>query len=302
MMGLVPGVPGAVPFLVAGYRVTYFPTVSVTGQGTHLGYVEQDLHGSLPLWTDGPSRWSLMTNLRTEIFQTGSTILPDSQRPFPETLSSIQLGTTYVRQFANGWTGGGAVTIGSASDKPFQNLNVMTAGVSGFLRVPQNEQGAWLFLLMYSPTSQLPFPIPGVAYQYYPTATLRMNIGLPFQLMYRPTDDVLLEFSYMLLTNVHARTTYKLMPALLVYGGYDWQNEGYLLADRSETNQRLYYYDMKLSSGLRYLLGPRTWVDLSSGYLFKRFYFQGAGLRDRNNDRVDLGSGTFVTIQLQHRW
>jgi hypothetical protein len=302
MMGLVPGIPGAVPFPTVGYRVALFPTVPVSGQDTRLGYIEQSLHGSLPLWSDGPSRWSLVGNLRSEIFQTNGTILPDTLRPFPSTLSSIQLGTTYVRQFANGWVGGGSFMFGSASDKPFQSLNVMTAAVSGFLRVPQNEQGAWLFSLMYSPTSQLPVPIPGVAYQWYPNDRFRMNIGVPFQVMYRPTDDVLLEFSYMLITNVHARATYKVAPSLFVHGGYDWQNEGYLLADRTEVNERLYYYDMKLSAGMRYVLGQRTWVDLSSGYLFERFYFQGANLSDRNHDRINLGNGTFIALQLQHRW
>jgi hypothetical protein len=301
-MGLVPGVPGAVPFPTLGYRATWFPDVNVSGQNTSLGYVEQNLHGSVPLWSDGPNRWSIMASLRSEIFHTGGTILPDSHMPFPSTLDSVQVGTSLIHQFANGWTAGGSVSVGSASDKPFHSINEMTAGVNAFWRVPQNEQGAWLFSLAYSPTSQLPFPIPGVAYQWYPTDTFRMNIGVPFQLMWRPTDDTMLELSYMLITNVHARATYKITPKLLFYGGYDWQNEGYFLADREDLQQRFYYYDMRVSSGLRYVLGPRSWLEVASGYIFDRFYFQGNGLSERNHDRIELGNGTFLSLQLQHRW
>ena len=58
---------------------------------------------------------------------------------------------------------------------------------------------------MYSPTSELPFPIPGVAYVWQPADNFRMNIGVPFMVMYRPVDDLTLDFSYMLVRTVHAR-------------------------------------------------------------------------------------------------
>src|SRR5207244_7729232 len=124
----------------------------------------------------------------------------------------------------------------------FHSINEMTAGANAFLRIPQGEHNAWLFTLAYSPTSELPIPIPGVAYVRQPSEEFRMNIGLPFQVMWRPIDDVTLDFSYMLLRTVHARATYRLAPALRVYVSYDWGNEGWFLAERPNNNDRVYYY------------------------------------------------------------
>ena len=64
----------------------------------------------------------------------------------------------------------------------------MNVSMNGMLRIPQGEHNAWLFTLMYSPTSQLNFPIPGVAYSWNPSPQFHANIGLPLQMTCgRPT-------------------------------------------------------------------------------------------------------------------
>jgi hypothetical protein len=287
--------------LRADYRVTWFPDEPVSGQPTNLGYVENAFGLSFPIWQDGPDEWTASARVRDEIFHTHAVLLNTGQ-PFPDDLWNIHLGTTYRHLFDNGWIAGGSVSVGSASDQPFHSINEMTAGINAFLRVPQGEHNAWLFSVNYSPTSELGFPLPGVAFIWQPSEYLCANIGLPFQLIVRPTDDLTLDFSYMLLRTVHARATYRLGPFLQVYGGFDWQNESYFLADRLDERDRFFYYDKRLAGGLRANLGKHASVDLSSGYVFDRFYFQGHSYSDRNNDRIDVGNGPFLSLQLQSRW
>jgi hypothetical protein len=170
------------------------------------------------------------------------------------------------------------------------------------LRVPSGDHNAWLFSLSYSATSELPIPIPGVAYVWQAADNLVLNIGLPFMALYRPTEDVTLELSYMLLTTVHARATYRLCKPLRIYAGYDWNNESYLPVDRPSENDRLFYFDQKLTAGMRAILSRNVSLDLSGGYVFDRYYFEGHSITDSHKNRIDVGAGPFVSLQCAVRW
>lgn len=291
---------GHLPYRV-DYRATWFPDEAVKGQPTNLGLVREDLTLSCPVWQCAPDEWSLSAHLRNELFHTGA-VFPQSGQPFPDELWSLNFGTTYRHLFDNGWVAGGTVSVGSASDQPFHSINEMTAGVNAFLRVPQGERNAWLFTLSYSSSSELPFPIPGVAFLWQPCDQLRMNIGLPFQVMYRPTEDWTFDLSYMLLTSVHARATYRAARMLRVYAGYDFDNESYLPVDRPAEEDRLFYYDQRVTLGAQFLISRSATLDLSSGYVFDRFYFEGRSLHDQGHNRIDVGSGTFLSADCRIRW
>ncbi len=291
---------GHVPFR-ADYRAAWFPDEHVVGQQTVLGCVRQDLGLSCPLWQDGPDEWAASFNGRGEVFHTHA-ILPTTGQAFPDELWNVRLGTTYRHEFDNGWIAGGTVSVGSASDRPFHSIEEMTAGVNAFLRVPQGDHNAWLFSLAYSPTSELPFPIPGVAFLYQPSDRFRANIGLPFQLMYRPVDDLTLDLSYMLLRTVHARASYRVYDRVRVYAGFDWDNESYFLSDRADERERFFSYDKRLTAGVLVPVGRHVLLDLSGGYVFDRFYFEWRSYSDRNQNRVDVGNGPFGAVRLEARF
>ena len=173
----------------ADYGVTWLPEQKVQGQPTNLGFVRQDFSLIHPIYQDSGNEWSAAFHLSNELFQTAA-VLPATGQAFPHDLWNIRFSTTYRHLFENGWIAGGSVSVGSASDKPFHSYNEMTIGVSGFLRLPQGEHNAWLFTLSYANTSQLPFPLPGVAFLWQPAENFRMHLGLPFQVMYRPREDL----------------------------------------------------------------------------------------------------------------
>jgi hypothetical protein len=287
---------GHVPFV--------FPNEPVHGQPTTLGYTQQDFALSAPFWQDCRDEWSGSVHVRWEAFQTGA-VLPDSGMPFPGDLWNVRLGTSYRHLFDNGWIGGANVSVGSASDQPFSTVNEMTAGVTAFLRVPQGEHNAWLFSLNYSTNSQVLnyVPIPGVAFFYAPAPWFQATIGFPFaDVTYRPRDDLTLQVSYALLTNIHARATYRLAPRWGVYGGFDWENENYFRAERTDDRARFFYYDKRLTAGVRFNLARGVSLDLHGGYVFDRFYFEGRQLSDSDHNRVSVGDGPYGAFQLQIRY
>jgi hypothetical protein len=285
----------------ADYRVAWFPDEPVSGQNTNLGFVREDLSVIVPFWHDGCNDVSGTFHLRNETFRTLA-ILPDTGQRFPQELWDIRLGASYRHLFDNGRIAGTNISLGSSGDQPFGHLRDLTGAINLFLTLPQGERNAWLFSVSYSTNSELPFPIPGVAYVWQPADNFRANIGLPFQIMYRPVDDLTLDASYMLLRTARARATYRLAPWLRAYAGYDLENEAYPLADRPDVHDRLFYYDQRASAGLQVPVLKNATLDLSGGYTFDRFYFEGQHFSDATGNRIDVGAGPYLALQLRAHW
>jgi hypothetical protein len=291
-------VVGNVPYHL-GYRTTIFPDEPVKNQPTNLGYFQERLDVSLPICQDSQNEWTASVGVMAEFFHT-SAILPDTGGHFPDELWNIHFGTGYRHLFDNGWIGGVNIHTGSASDQPFSTIHEMIIGGNLFLRVPQGEHNAWLFTLNYSTNSEVlnTFPIPGVAYFYAPTPWFQATVGFPFaSVVYRPTDDLTLNLSYALLTTVHAKATYRLGQRSRVYAAFDMNNENYFLAERQDNRDRFFYYDDRFTVGWQWVLRPRCSLDLFGGYVFDRYYFEGRKLNDRNDNRIDVGSGPLAGLQ-----
>lgn len=279
---------------------SWFAPERVFGQSARLGYEEEQINLRAPIVQGKYGILFANARIVSEQIST-SAILPDSRRAFPDQLWNVGVGLGGLHRFANGWTAMADVSLGSASDRPF-SANTTTIGLMTSLRVPRGPRNAWLFSLMYANNSPLPIPIPGVAYAYSPSPRLFMMIGLPPSIVYRPTDNIVLEARYMPLYNAHVRATYILSPMWRFYGGFDWENQTYFLSDRPVQTDRFYYFDERLSAGAQHLLGKHWVVDLSSGYLFNRYFFQATSFTGTQTDRVNIGAGPYAALFLNARY
>lgn len=284
-----------------GYTITWIPTQQVEGQQTNLQMVQQNLSFGYPVYR-GEGQMVLLNGRVQNTFNQTDAILPQSQRPLPEQLWNVSVGAMYIRQFEGGSSLGVMANLGSASDRPFNELRDYSPMMLAFYRLPVRERDAWMFSLMYSPVGEIAFPLPGVSYQYQPSDNFRMNIGVPFSMMYRPCEELTLDFNYMLLRTISAQATWKLTELWSVYARYAWASQSWFLSDRIEDRERLFYYDMRLMAGARYAITDRLQLDLSAGYVFDRFYFTGTKSSDMQNDRLDVGSGLVTTLSLQVRF
>ena len=288
----------------ADYRVTWYPDEVVRGQATHLNFVRQDLGASWPLWQDDENEWSASASVRNELLNTRA-VLPNTGQAFPDELWNVSVGTNFRHLLDDGWMLGGGIHLGSASDQPFHSLNEMALGANLFLRVPQGEHNAWIFSVNFSTNSQVLnyIPIPGIAYFYAPSPWFQATIGFPFaNVTYRPTEDLTLQLNYALLTNVRARVTYRVLPMLKVYASFDSGSESYYLEDRTDVRDRFFYNDERVSLGLQWRLTHSASLDLSGGYAFDRYYFEGRNFNNNSQDRVNIGDGPFAIVRIDVRF
>jgi hypothetical protein len=170
-----------------------------------------------------------------------------------------------------------------------------------FLKIPVGEHNAWLFSLMYSPTGELNFPIPGVAFYWQPADNFNATIGIPMKVWWRPVEDLTIEASYMPLTTVKGKVSYHLWGGISVYTAYESGNASYFLYNSPDSRDRFFYFDQRVVSGLKMEFGRQGILDLSGGYAFDRHYFEGITSSDTSN-RVNVQSGALLSLMFEWRF
>jgi hypothetical protein len=287
----------------ADYRFTLFPDRGVRNQPTDFGYDQHNVTLNVPVYQDSRNEFSLTGRLRYQDYDTRA-VFHGSGTPFPQELYDVRFGPTFRHKFDNDWIGGISLTLGSASDKPFDSVDELIGQAIAFLRVPHRERNAWVFSLIYTSDQEFlsGIPIPGIAYQWVPSDTFNAVIGVPFSAVeWKPIEQLTLEASYFPVRHVRARATWQIFRPLRAYVGFDWDNDRYMLADRTDEDKRLFYYEKRLTGGVRFDL-KHVGVELYGGYVFDRFYFLGEGYSDRRKDTFDVAAGPFVGIRIGVRW
>ncbi len=281
--------------LRSDFRETYYPTERVREQATTLRIFEERFGLSFPLWQNSSDELSLTGSVRFQDLDTRA-VLPATGVSLPGDLWEIKFGPTYRHKFDNGWIAGANLIAGSSSDKPFHSVDEVTVRGTGFLRVPQGERNAWFFTLNYSNNSEYfsGMPVPGIDYVYSPSDRFTLVVGFPFtSVEWKPIERLTLQATYIPVRTVKAKVTYEMFRPLRVYAGFDWDHDWYLRADRDRTSHRLFYYEKRLTGGIRFDL-KHVGFEVSGGYAFDRFYFEGHSYSHRNENRIDVHSGPFV--------
>ncbi len=292
--------------LRADVRETYYPNERVRQQGTELKIFEERVGLSFPIWQNASDELSFSGSVRYQDLDTGDTpaILPGAHVQLPGDLWEIKFGPTYRHKFENGWIAGLNVQVGSSSNRPFHSIDEVTVRATAFLRVPQGERNAWIFTLNYTNFSEYfsGFPVPGIDFLYSPNDDFTLVFGFPFTyLEWKPFEKLTLQMSYTPVRTVKAKVTYEVFRPLRVYAGFDWDDDWYLRANRTRTNDRLFYYEKRLTGGIRFDL-RHVGFEVSGGYAFDRFYFEAEKYSDRNNNRIDIHSGPFVIGKISVRF
>ncbi len=285
-----------IPFYEAGY----FAEESIRHQAADMEFTRHNAGLIYPAWQNAENEWTLNTSIDYIDFDTRA-IFPDSGRRFPDDLTSLQFGTTYRRLFDNDWIGGGNLQFGSASDELFDSGDEMETRATGFLRIPSADDNAWLLFLHYSNNREYlnNIPLPGAGYYFQPTEYCRAAVGIPFLFLdASPFEELRIEMNYFALRKVHAQVTYEMMKPVSLYTRFDWDNDRFFLADRLDDDDRLFFYEKRIGGGVKIELARNVYLDLSGGFAFDRFFFEGEDYDDRNDNRIELDDGPFAAIRI----
>jgi hypothetical protein len=276
------------------YSVRWTTPQPVDRQPTTLGSIRQEFATPIPVLRDADDLFLLGLRVRNVSFQTRA-VLPDSGRVFPRQLWDLTTGFTYVRQLDRDVSAGVLVRGGSASDQPFAGTKEMYVGGAAFVRFPAAvEPDYWQLSLSYFPTAVLPYPIPGVVYEFNPDPDFRLGVGVPFSLFWRPLPRLTFDANYLPLTQVTTRLTLDPRPGFRVFAGFDWQSDGYFLTNRPERRDLFIVDEKRVLGGVRFTAVGRVTLDLSGGWAFDRRFGMGRSAVDLRYDRVNAAGGGFL--------
>ncbi|MBI4797850.1 MAG: hypothetical protein HY794_03745 [Desulfarculus sp.] len=287
-----------------GYQAEHQGDQKTTDHGGGLGFTQHELRGSTPLWQNSSNDLSLSGRARYMDLDTPAKL--PSGKSMPAELWDLNLSAQFRHRLDNDVVLGLAARGGSASDKPFHSDGESQYGATAFARLPSGQHGAWLVLVNYDNNREIitgmPL-IPGAGYWYAPSKQFQVLAGVPFSsLRYRPLTDLDLSLSYVMTRTLRARATYHLAPPLSVYTGFEMFHQSYLLADRPRSENRLFFYQKRALAGTSYELGRGLVLDISGGWAFDRFFFQGENYGDRWQDRLSLEDGAFFAGQVGYRF
>jgi hypothetical protein len=287
-----------------GFQTEYHPDQRLSNHAGELGYTQYDLRGTAPLWKSSSNDLSLAGRVRYQDMDTTATL--PSGKGLPSELWDLGLTAQFRHRLDGGSVLGLSVRGGSASDKPFYSDNVMQYGATAFARVPGGQDGHWLVLLNYDNNREI-LPgvplMPGAGYWYHPSERFQVLAGVPFSSLHlRPVQDLDLNLSYVMVRTMHARATYHVTKPFSVYTGLEMFQQSYFLADRPHTENRLFFYQKRALAGAALALGGGLVLDVSGGWAFDQFYFQGENYGDRWQDRLSLDDGVFFGGQLGYRF
>jgi hypothetical protein len=288
----------------ADYRYTFYPERKVEDQDAHFAMAEQRVTLFAPLYQDSRNEWGFSGQVLYQDVDTTARF-PESGGRFPSELWDANASISYRHKFDNSWTAGLSLKVGSASDEPFNSVDEMYFRLVALLRVPQGERNSWIFTLIYASDEDVfgqSLPIPGIAYGWNPSDTFQAVIGFPFSMIrYKPFENLTLEAEYYPFWTVRSRATWEIFKPLRAYAGFQWDSDHFYLADRGDKQDKLFYREMRLYAGIRFDL-RYVGVEVTGGYAFNRFYFEGEGYPDRHENRIDVGAAPFIVGKLNLRF
>ena len=286
------------------YDFGYMPDQDVEGQTDEFGMIEHEARFAMPVWSENEGqRLGIFADMLYQDIDT-SAVLPQSGMPFPDDLYDPQFGVDYVERLENGWVWGGMLGVSSPSDEPYNSFDEMEIELNSFVRIPHVDDNAWLVMLNFSTNREfLNFvPLPGFAYWYQPNDRFVATLGIPLAFQYRPLEPLTLRASYIPLRNVFTEAAYDVTEQVQLFSGFEWSNERFLLADRRDDDDRLFYYEKRAQGGVRFSPRENISIELTGGFAFDREYFLGEDYDDRDDDGFDVADSPFVDVSVNVRW
>lgn len=275
----------------------YVPSRSVRNSPSNLSAhtVGGQIGVPLRIYTDGI--WLATASFQTTELST-SAVLPVSGTPIPDRLWDIRNGMFFSRKLANDWRVSGLFNFGSASDEPYNSSSELTFTALGFINIPARDLDTWDISFFYSPTSPIPFPIPGLAYHWRPNDQFAAQIGLPASLIYSPNDSFVLRARYTPVAEVLVEANQAIDRDWGVFVRYRVGTQNYFLAGRADRELLFTQFEQQIVTGLSFHFENGFTLDLSAGYLFDRRFFLDTGFDLNAKDLIRVESGAILSAQL----
>jgi hypothetical protein len=276
------------PRVRVGYEFRQWKAREMKTGGGPLAFRQQLVDLSIPLKSTDDEKWRLDLGGRLDEPRTEAQF--GNGRAIPNRLWDVGAGLSYSRQLEADRALAFSFQLATNGDEPFRHGRDVTAQANLLYKRPApGPEAAWLFALNFSTNRNFAnyIPIPGFAYFFRPTESLRLALGVPFfTALWNPVPKAILNVSYFPLNNAQARFSYFFFGPAQAYAQVRYQTKNFLTADRVFTRERLFYEEAVVQAGLTSPVSRSLSFDLYGGVSFDRKFFFGRRTTDKQKEQV----------------
>lgn len=289
------------------YEVNYgyrrYCEADVAGQRRDFGFTQHDFVARTQTSGGSYSSATAYAKVRT-LDMHARPLLPTTGGHLFEHLTDVQIGAMFPWIYPPGeWN----VTLGSASDRPFNSWDEVTADVTWAIGSLDASDHSYIFYINYSNNRDWlnRVPMPGFVYRYRHSDDFMLVTGFPYQAFaWRPScpGNVVLSATWAWPRTVYSRITWQPLDELELFAGFEWTNQRYFRHDRSNPRDRLWYEEKRLMVGLRWNISDGVILEAGGGFAMDRRWFEGEDLEDTSTNRINIHDGPFVGLQFTARF
>lgn len=218
------------------------------------------------------------------------------------TLTDTNFGFSYTKKIDEMRTWTVSAQYGSASDKAFDNESVNTLNATAFYAVPRDKTSSWLYVINYSNNRNFlnNIPIPGIAYLYNPDRNFRAVYGLPFVSIYNKFhQNWSVDFFTLMPWRYRGALNYHVNDFIRLYTGFNTGPETWLLHDRTNRRERLFYDEKRLFVGARAPAARWLMAELEAGHAFDRRFSKSENYELSPEESASVGNAFYIKTSLR---
>jgi len=178
--------------------------------------------------------------------------------------------------------------ISSSSDELFASNDEIEYMAHAELKVYESVRSSLFIGLLYSSKQifyrdyYLPFPF----FTYiYRDRTLFLSIGIPFMVRWMMAERAFFHFTYFPVYNISSDIGYRFFGLLSTSINMNWRQDKYLLADRENKDEKLFYDRKTVGLKVKPSIGRHFGVFFLCGYQFDGSYYYGEQFSDREKEK-----------------
>jgi hypothetical protein len=289
------------PGMKASYELRQTETQPLKASDHSFRTRRHQFEASVPLSNTVDRRWKLHLGAEADEIRTNERF--PAGRDVPTSLYDLNAGISYLRIRDNNHTVAGTFTVGSASNRPFGAFRDTSLQANLMYKVPMEGENAWIFLLNFSNNRGFAeyLPLPGAAYYFKATDSLRLALGVPFFLVFwSPFDKGIFSLSYFPLYRGQARFSYFFFGPAQAYVQAKYESRSHFLFGRKDIRERIFQEEANVTAGVSMPLERHLLVDLAAGYAFERKVYVGrkGRFQEASGQVLRPEKGPFASLKL----
>lgn len=228
-----------------------------------------------------------------------------AEHPQIPTLYDTQVSAQFAQSGGNSKLFWGGLQIQSSSNKPFHSIHEVELHSTLAYAFEKKDHSQWSLLLNYA--NRRPFlnhiPLLGFIYHYSPSDSFRLTLGVPiFGVYWKFAPKWSINYFGLAPWSNRLNLAYSIFGPYQIGAGLQFQQSHYLLADRKDKREQFYYDERKIFLGLKGPISKVFYLDLESGYAFRRQFFFARRFSISPAQPVPLGKAIYLLLGISARY